>query len=442
MAINEYIKNYPSSILTKELEFSEKPLNYESLLQNEYKKRYNVDFLPKILEYKEQMIRNNDISCDVGDLRNNKFICRVFKLIDITIDEVLNAYKSLREQKSRNALTNLQQKVNKKLTNLTKHFNDLYFAEKDKYEFKLTFETEYIYFELNRGNSGINLDYQSTGFKWFFNLYFNLLSDETLNSGDIIIMDEPATNLHMNGLIELRAFLKEFAVKNDITIVIATHLPPLIDINNLDELRVVVNSDNKSKINNDFNAIDIDDPDTLRPIKQALTVGNHMLFDPDRKVIFVEGITDYNYLLAFKKILDIKEDYIFIPIHGVENVKEAGYRERQKERSRRLIEIRKHNPYLLVDGDFAGKSMQDVNKEDSELTVLSLLEVDSKFKMIEFLFSEEDRNMLGINKEGNKFEKSSSNSALLKAHFDKYEFTEETKLNFKKLFDYLNEKTM
>ena len=94
---------------------------------------------------------------------------------------------------------------------LAKDFNDLYFAEEDKYEFKMTFETGKVFFELNRGNSGISLDYQSTGFKWFFNLYFNLLSETSLKPGDIIIMDEPATNLHVKGMIELRAFLKDFA---------------------------------------------------------------------------------------------------------------------------------------------------------------------------------------------------------------------------------------
>jgi len=441
-AWTEYKINYPNSILVKSFKEYINSDNKEKLLEETYFNKYGVNFLPKIILYKEQVIKNNDIACNINDLKNNKFICKLLKLIGVSVDEVLNAYKSFQEQTTRNALTNLQRKVNKKLNSLTKQFNDLYFAEEDKYEFKLTFETSNIYFELNRGNSAINLNYQSTGFKWFFNLYFNLLSDETLNPGDIIIMDEPATNLHMQGLIELRAFLKEFAVQNDITLVLATHLPQLIDVNNLDELRVIVNSDNKSIINNDFTAIDIDDPDTLKPVKQALTVGNHMLYDPDRKVIFVEGITDYNYLLAFKKILDVKEDLIFMPIQGVENIKEAGYKERQKERSKRLIEIRKHNPILLVDGDNAGKSMKQINKEDSDLTVFSLIDIDPKFIMIEHLFSDEDKNKLGLIKEGNnKFEKSSSKSALLKAHYDQYDFTDETKNNFKKVFEYIAKNT-
>lgn len=43
------------------------------------------------------------------------------------------------------------------------------------------------------------IEYQSTGFRWFFNLYFNFLCSNQLKSGDIVIMDEPATHLHPQG---------------------------------------------------------------------------------------------------------------------------------------------------------------------------------------------------------------------------------------------------
>ena len=130
----------------------------------------------------------------------------------------------------------------------------------------------------------IILDYQSTGFRWFFDLYFNLLCKNSLIAGDILIMDEPATNLHVKGQMELRSFLKDFAIKNDITIVLATHSPFLVDLEYLDEIRVIRMKDNESIVLNDFSAIDPTDPDSLKPIKEAFTVNNHILLDPDRKV--------------------------------------------------------------------------------------------------------------------------------------------------------------
>ena len=159
-------------------------------------------------------------------------------------------------------------------------FNKLYFIEDATYAFKIDLESEKIFFSLFRGEQTISLDYQSTGFRWFFNLFFNLLNSTDLNPGDIIIMDEPATHLHVQGQKELRVFLKDFAIKNDITIVIATHSPFLIDLDYLDELRVIVNKENISSIENNFAAVNENDPDSLLPIKESLTVENHILVNP------------------------------------------------------------------------------------------------------------------------------------------------------------------
>ena len=281
-----------------------------------------------------------------------------------------------------------------------------------------------------RDEKNITLDYQSTGFKWFFNLYFNLLTSNNLKSGDIVIMDEPATNLHAEGQQELRGFLKEFAIKNDITIVIATHSPFLIDIDYLDELRVVTMEDSISSINNDFSTIDLEDPDSLKPIKKALTVRNHVLYDPDNKVIFVEGITDYNYMVAFKKKFDVK-DVVFLPIKGVGKYNSPDFKEKQKEISKRLIEIKKHNPILMVDADGAGKSMKNTNK-DSELSVFSLSDVRQEFKQIEDLFSQQDKENLNL-------EKHSSTSSQFKTfEIDNVSLSEETINNFKEVFKFID----
>ncbi len=430
-----FCDSYPNSILHSIMD-QDLATSKNEQLEELYKNKYGTRFMPNVIIYEEKMIKNNDISTNIDNLSNNKFLCKLFNMLNISLDEVKNAYQASRNQRTRGALTTLEKKINKKLEKISDDFNNLYFADDNKYRFSITLETNNIFFELFRGESDLSLDYQSTGFKWFFNLYFNLLNETELQPGDIIIMDEPATHLHIKGMAELRDFLKEFAVKNDLTIVLATHLPFLIDLNCLDELRVIVSEDNKSRIKNDFATIDIDDPDALKAVRTALTVSNHILLDPDKKVIFVEGITDYNYMLAFKQILGIEEDFIFLPIQGVENVREAGYKERQLERSKRLMEIKKHDPILMVDGDKAGKSMRDINKEDSDLTVFSLIDVDPNFRMIESLFSDEDANKLGL-KAGDKYVKSSSKSAVIKNHFNEYDFSNETKSNFKKVFDYI-----
>lgn len=402
-----------------------------------YMHNYGMKFFPKILKYEDEKISNSDLSCQIGNGKNNNFIFTVLETIGITTEEVSNTYNAFKTLNNKGALTTLQRKVNKKLSKLSDDFNRLYFEEEASYKFEMSFESSMIYFEMFRGSRDISLDFQSTGFKWFFNLYFNLLCKNSLESGDVIIMDEPATNLHVQGQLELRKFLKDFAVKNDLTIVLATHSPFLIDLDYLDELRVITNKDNLSSIDNDFTTIDINDPDSLKPIKAALTVNNHILFDPDKLVVFVEGITDYNYLLAFKSVLKIDLDIVFLPIKGVGNIKESGYKEKQLEISKRLIQIKKHQPVLLVDADGAGKSIQSINKDNSELVVYSLADIDPAFKTIESVFAEEDISSLGLKDLKGRYIKHSSTSAIIKTFSNNYQFNQITLVNFKKIFDFL-----
>ena len=289
---------------------------------------------------------------------------------------------------------------------------------------------------MSRGDQCIVLDYQSTGFRWFFNLYFNLLCSNTLKAGDIVLMDEPATNLHIRGQQELRVFLKDFAIKNDITIVLATHSPFLIDMDYLDELRVDSMENNIAHISNDFSTVDPQDPDSLKSIKEALTVSNNIFYDPDKRVVFVEGITDYNYMVAFKKKFNI-EDIVFLSIHGIGKYGTADFKDRQMDISKRLIKIKKHSPILMVDGDSAGKSMKKTN-DDSELMVFALTDVNQEFKTIESLFSANDLKGLGIEIEDGKYVKHSSLSALFKTFdINNKTISKETEDNFRSVFEYI-----
>ncbi|MBO6072117.1 ATP-binding protein [bacterium] len=154
-----------------------------------------------------------------------------------------------------------------------------------------------------------------------------MLADKNLKPGDIILMDEPATHLHTQGQEELRLFLKDFAVKNGVTFVLATHSPFFIDLNFLDEIRIVnLEGSDICHIENDFYAIKEDDTDTLLPIKEALTTKSNVLIDNDEIVIFVEGMMDYCYLTAMKFAFnDEFKNLVFIPIFGV------GYNQEKSE---------------------------------------------------------------------------------------------------------------
>ncbi|MDE6059080.1 MAG: ATP-binding protein [Clostridia bacterium] len=392
---------------------------------------YGMSFFPHIYQYEEKRITVGNLNVSYNRLENSEFFVKLLNAINVKSDEIVAAYKSFSDSENKGVLKNLETKLNKKLKLVAKKFNDLYHPS-ESYSFEFDFDAERLFFTMWKGSQTLNLDRQSTGFKWFFNLYFNLLCNSKLSSGDIIIMDEPATNLHVDGQRELRKALKEFAVNNDITIVLATHSPFLLDMDYLDELRFISLDGAVAKISNDFTTVDSDDLDTLNPIKKALTVNNYILYDPDTKVIFVEGITDYNYMVAFKNKLK-RSDIIFLPVNGVGRKKDE-----QIEISKKLIQIKKE-PILMVDGDHAGKGIKNVNKADSALTVFTLAEIDEKFITIESLFDAKDAKELGIvNKEG-KFEKHSSLSATFKTFdINTFEFSKQTIDNFQKVFDYID----
>ncbi|MBR1714193.1 MAG: AAA family ATPase [Treponema sp.] len=429
----------------------------EDFIDKKFEEIHDHEFFSKIIRYTDKPISRKDLNLDSKILKNpyideynrradapNSRYCFFEKLchsVGVDIGTVKDAYKKYEETTDRgklrridNEIRELEDSINEKLQSITsKKFNTLFHIKDgdSPYSFKVFLDRDGLGLSFSRGDNIVDLDYQSAGFRWFFNIFFNLLNTTELNAGDIIIMDEPAMNLHVKGQRELRAFLKEFAIQNDITIIVATHSPFLIDLDYLDELRVVVNDGTVSHIVNNFAAVDPNDPDSLLPIKDALTVENHILVDPDEKIVFVEGITDYNYLTAFKKLFG-KTGITFLPINGVgEDAEEC------KGISKKLIRIRKHNPILLVDNDKAGQQMKNVNKE-SELEVIALSDIDSNFKTIESLFSQKDLNTFGLLDENGKFVKHASTSTVFKNMIlkNKDSISDDTKANFRKVFDW------
>ncbi len=157
-------------------------------------------------------------------------------------------------------------------------------------------------------NEPIILSQQSTGFQWAFNFMFGFLynvgSHFSFNKNIIYVMDEPATHLSVPARKEFRKFLKEYAHKNHVTFVLATHDPFLVDTDHLDEIRVVEKETEGSVIKNSFNYPlnnASKNSDALDKIKRSLGVGQHVFHNPKKhRIIFVESITDYCYLSAFK----------------------------------------------------------------------------------------------------------------------------------------------
>ncbi|WRE40594.1 ATP-binding protein [Helicobacter pylori] len=304
-------------------------------------------------------------------------------------------------------------------------------------------------------NEPIILSQQSTGFQWAFNFMFGFLynvgSDFSFNKNIIYVMDEPATHLSVPARKEFRRFLKEYAHKNHVTFVLATHDPFLVDMDHLDEIRIVEKETEGSVIKNHFNYPlnnASKDSDALDKIKRSLGVGQHVFHNPQKhRIIFVEGITDYCYLSAFKLYLYYKEykdnpiPFTFLPISGLK--KES---DKMKETIQKLCELDNH-PIVLTDDDrkdgsdpqrAKSEQFKNANEEMHDpITILQLSKCDRHFKQIEDCFSANDRKKYAKNK---RMELAMAFKTRLLYSGKDDVVSEETKENFLCLFEWIKKR--
>ncbi|GAA7298915.1 hypothetical protein BD0103_07110 [Helicobacter pylori] len=330
--------------------------------------------------------------------------------------------------------------------------NNKFFGEKyAPYEIKLEIHD----CRKSHNQKPIILSEQSTGFQWAFNFMFGFLynvgSHFSLNKNIIYVMDEPATYLSVPARKEFRKFLKEYAHKNHVTFVLATHDPFLVDTDHLDEIRIVEKETEGSVIKNHFNYPLNDaskDSDALYQIKRSLGVGQHVFHNHQKhRIIFVEGITDYCYLSAFKlyfnkhnpQYKDNPIPFTFLPISGLKNNPNE-----MKETLQKLCEL-DNNPIVLIDDDrkcvFNQKATSERFKRANKylgnpITILQLSDCDRHFKQIEDCFSANDRNKYAKNK---RMELSMAFKTTL-LYSEQNAITEETKNNFLCLFEWMKKR--
>lgn len=413
------------------------------------KEKYDIDFIPNIFFYIDYYhIEDKELITTPKKIKDSKFFNSLFKAINYRTSIITTAYE--KDKKTRGHKDQYQDTINKKLEEIVnKKFNELYFQDlgTQKYNFSIKLEKDEIYLSIEKNGDIIALSQQSVGFKWFFNLFFNFLyTDEfkayKLKAGDIVLMDEPGIHLSIPGRRDLRKFIKKFAKDTGITFIATTHNPSFVDIDYLDELRIIKNNKDGIgvKIQSNFSALADDEVDTLDSIINSFGILRSDL-TREYKIIFVEGITDYNYLTAFKllynkdkedkKEYDKKLNIVFIPIYGLG--KDDNEMEKKLDK---LIQFK--DAILLTDGDTRGnafKKLCDNEKLKGRLTVIQLTEIENSFKNIENLFAQSDKEKFKDIIENKGIEKSSP----FKNSIAQLELDAKTIENFNKVLKYLNE---
>jgi len=444
--IQDYTKQIPTqnnhyndiSIIVKNLSKSNLNNSKEELMTSYYlEKNPQIDSalleVPNIIDYtlekgfkyEELELENITIKNVKEQIEKSRFFTRLFKLLEVDPKSIETAYKN--SNRNRGAIRNVERDINERLVKISNEFNSLYFQDKKltKYLFSVVVESGKIYFDIQENGVALALDKQSTGFKWFFDFYFSTISLVGLKPGDIILFDEPAINLHPQSQIELRKIMKDFSVKNDVTIILSTHSPFLVDMDHLDELRIIRKETLVTRIDNKFT--NFDEFNVVEPIQTALTIERFMMFNPKNNVVFVEGITDYNYLNAFKFMLN-KHNITFVPIQGLKD-----YPEEKIEMISKMF----RNPLILLDADIAGKDFAVKCQKHKNISVLLISEVGDNINQLEDLFTKGDKEKyrISLNKEDKRYYRSENFKN--KVQFEKDNIGKVTIQKFTKLLDLL-----
>ena len=202
------------------------------------KEHFDIAFLPNIVLYKENAIAKKDLKVKPREIGKSDFFQALFTILERDIAMIQEAYK--KGESDSDYLTTTQKEINDRFTStINKRFNDLYCLEQPVYSFHIKLNSAFVELSIRKNGDTINLERQSTGFRKFFNLFFNFLYKGEIGRGDIVLIDEPENSLSIPAQRDLRKFLKDYGRKSGILFIIATHSPSMLDITHLDEVRIV-----------------------------------------------------------------------------------------------------------------------------------------------------------------------------------------------------------
>lgn len=187
-----------------------------------------------------------------------------------------------------------------------------------------------------RHKSTVNFNERSSGFVWFFS-FLVWFSQVRENYGDnlIILLDEPALNLHARAQNDLIRYINE-ELKPSFQVLYTTHSPFMVDPDNLlgtrtvEDVIVQVNENGRqkekllgTKVSEDILTVE---PDTLSPLQGALGYDITQSLFVGKYTLLVEGPSDLMYINWINEELrrrgkeTLDERWTICPVGGVDKV--------------------------------------------------------------------------------------------------------------------------
>lgn len=238
-------------------------------------------------------------------------------------------------------------------TGLTKQFREWW--SQGNYIFNFNADGYYfrIFVSDDERPEKIELESRSKGLQWFFSFFLVFLAErKDAHKNCVLLLDEPGLSLHPNAQTDLIRFFYQLSDTNQL--IYTTHLPFLVDHNNLDKVKAVYTINGLTKISNDLSKAD-KDRKAIQPVNAAIGISASQSLLVGCDIVIVEGVSDQFYLTMIKNHLVAKNKFapkremVFIPVGGVKGVKP-------------VVSILQGSqstlPFALFDSDTAGKQAQ------------------------------------------------------------------------------------
>jgi len=198
----------------------------------------------------------------------------------------------------------------------------------------------------------VPLNERSKGFQWFFSFDMTFLCEtEGTFKGAVILLDEPGLHLHAAAQRDLLKRMKAYASGNQL--IYTTHMPFMIDMERLDNIRVCTESKEAgTTVTADFYAAD---QDARFPLQAALGLSMSQSLFVGQYNLVVEGITDFWMLSLMASILrdgdelSLDERIVITPSGGATK---AAY-------VATMLQGQELNVVVLLDSDPEGKNVAE-----------------------------------------------------------------------------------
>lgn len=292
---------------------------------------YLLPNLPKFIYYDDyymlpSRVSLNGISTKSLNSSSDKTAKALLELADIDIDKVVKStdYEDFIAELEATQLTITDELFKYWTTNknLKILFNIDKVEQTDNRNTKIVDHILDIRVQNQRSGVSLPLANRSKGFNWFFSfLVWFMKIQENRNDTYILLLDEPGLNLHAKAQNDLLKFLCDLS--ENYQIIYTTHSPFMIETENLNQVRTVLEKDDGTHISE---SVQEKDPNTLFPLQAALGYDLAQNLFVSKKNLLVEGIADLTYLTILSTILDVsskttlKDDITIVPTGGADKI--------------------------------------------------------------------------------------------------------------------------